>query len=602
MGTFLASTLALAIASLIGLSALAYWLAWRMGVPAILSLLTAGFVVGPMLGWVQPTALIGETLLFPAISLAVGLILFEGGLTLALPEIRAVRNVVLRLVSIGAITTWLLSALAAWWLVGLDAGMALVFGALIIVTGPTVIGPLLRTVRPIPRVGHILKWEGILIDPIGAMVAVLMFEFVLIDNRATALGATLLLLIEFVAVGTIVGVLSGLALATLLKRRWLPSHLTNLSALAFVFTAFAVAGALAPESGLLAATLMGMIVGNLSVPNISSLLDFKQDLTLLSMGLLFIILAADINGPDLLRVLTPESLLLLALLIVVVRPAGVLLSTLGSQLPLRERLFLSWTAPRGIVAAAIASLFTSKLTAAGFAGAETLAPLVFLVIVGTVLLSSLTARPAARLLRVSEPDARGYLILGAHAFARKVATMLQDRGLQVLLADTNWVNIATARRQGFDTYYGNLLSDSSDDDINLSGIGRLLALTENDEANALVAIKYARTFGHDKVFQLPPSPSGSERLDVGSNRRARSAFGPDVNFRSIERLNNQNATWKEHTFMQPPSPDDGWLQGRVNQLPLFVSSGEDVWPFTEDASVPEAGQTLIALSKDDSEG
>lgn len=587
---------ALAIAGLIGLSALAHWLAWRMGVPAILPLLTAGFVVGPLLGWVQPTELIGESLLFPAISLAVGLILFEGGLTLALPEVQAVRGVVLRLVSVGAITTWLLSALAAWWLVGLDVNLALLFGALIIVTGPTVIGPLLRTVRPVPRVGHILKWEGILIDPIGAMVAVLMFEFVLIDNRATALGATLLLLVEFVTVGTVVGIASGLALATLLKRRWLPSHLTNLSALAFVFAAFGVAGALAPESGLLATTLMGIIVGNRGVPNISSLLDFKQDLTLLSIGLLFVILAADINGPDLMGALTPQSLLLLLLVVAVVRPAGVLLSTVGSQLPLREKLFLGWTAPRGIVAAAIASLFASKLTAAGFEGAQSLVPLVFLVIVGTVLLSSLTARPVARLLHVSEPDARGYLILGAHGFARKVAAMLRDRGLDVLLADTNWANVAAARQQGFDTYYGNLLSDSSDDDVNLSGIGRLLALTENDEANALVALKYARTFGHDKVYQLPPSSSGSERLDVGSNRRARSAFGSEVTFRSIERLSRQDAGWTETTFAQRPEAEDPRLQAGPDRLPLFVASDHDVWPLTNDAPSPEAGQTLIELT------
>lgn len=596
MSDLLAAMPALAIASLVALSALAHWLAWRLGIPAILPLLTAGFLVGPLLGWVQPTDLVGESLLFPAISLAVGLILFEGGLTLTLPEVKAVRGVVLRLVSLGALVTWLLAALAAWWLVGLPPGMALLFGALIIVTGPTVIGPLLRTVRPVHRLGSVLKWEGILIDPIGAMVAVLMFEFIIIENRATALGATAFLLLEFVTVGTVVGVAAGMLLAALLKRRLLPDHLTNVSALALVFAAFAGAGALAPESGLLATTLMGMIVGNRNVPNIRDLLDFKQDLTVLSIGLLFVVLAADIDLNALVGVLNGQSMVLLLVIIAVVRPAGVLLSTWGSQLPLREKAFLAWTAPRGIVAAAIASLFASKLEQAGFQDATVLVPLVFLVIVGTVLLSSLTARPVARLLGVSEPDARGYLILGAHGFARQIATLLKQRNLPVVLADTNWVNVAAARRQGFETYYGNLLSDTSDDEVNLSGIGRLIALTENDEANALVALKYARIFGHGKVFQLEPTSTGSQRLAVAANRRARSVFGPEVTFQTIERLNRQNAGWVEHTFHERPASENPWLHPQADRVPMFLTSENDVAPLSEGTPSPEGGETIIAFT------
>jgi hypothetical protein len=187
------------------------------------------------------------------------------------------------------------------------------------------------------------------------------------------------------------------------------------------------------------------------------------------------------------------------------------------------------------------------------------------------------------------------LILGAHGFARQVAALLKQRNLPVVLADTNWLNVAAARRQGFETYYGNLLSDTSDDEVNLSGIGRLIALTENDEANALVALKYARTFGHGKVFQLEPTSTGSQRLDVAADRRAPSAFGPDVTFQTIERLNRQNAGWVEHTLGGQPDEDGAWLQPQADRVPMFVASKHDVTPLSGATPTLDVGQTIVAL-------
>lgn len=602
MPELLLSQPALAIAAIVTLGAGAQWFAWRVGLPAILPLLVVGFVAGPLLGWLDPGGLVGNDLLFPAVSLAVGLILFEGGLTLSLPEVRETRGVVIRLVTVGALVTWLGATLAAWSLVGLSAPIAFLFGALVIVTGPTVIGPLLRIVRPSARIGNVLKWEGILVDAIGAMVAVLVFEFLLIENREMALGQTVLLFVRFILTGTVVGAVAGFALAFLLRRRMVPDYLVNLVALAFVFAAFAGAGALAPEAGLLATVLMGMVISNLKVPNITDLLSFKEDLTVLFISLLFIVLAANVNLEAFMSALSLPSLALLAVIIVVIRPLAVFASTLGSTLSWREKLFLGWIAPRGIVAAAVSSLFASKLIAAGFEGAESLVPLVFLVIVGTVLLGSLTAKPVAEALRVAEPDPQGFLILGAHPIARRIAAFLKEQGLGVMLADTNWSNVAAARLEGLPAYYGSLLSDRSDDEIRLSGLGRLLALTSNDEANALSALKYARSFGSQNVYQLAPGRAGTERDGLSTDQRGRVAFGRDVDYDRLERLFDRGAVLSRTELSERVGAEDARRRSDASQVPLFLLQNGSVKVLTEDGPTPEAGGTLVSLVAPDEPG
>lgn len=596
MADLLLAQPALAIAGIVALGAAAQWLAWRIGLPAILPLLLVGFLVGPLLGWVDPTRIVGETLLFPAISLLVGLILFEGGLTLSLPELRETRGVVIRLVTIGAVVTWLSGTLAAWWLVDLPLPLAFLFGALIIVTGPTVIGPLLRIVRPSAKVGNVLKWEGILIDAIGAMVAVLVFEFLLIENREQALGSTVLLFLRFIATGGVVGAVAGYLLAWLLRRRLIPDYLINVVALAMVFAAFACASALAPEAGLLATVLMGMVIANRGVPNITDLLSFKEDLTVLSISLLFIVLAANIELSSFVAALDLGSLALLAAVILVIRPAAVFVSTLGSSLDLREKAFLGWIAPRGIVAAAVSSLFASKLVAAGFEGAETLVPLVFLVIASTVLLGSLTAKPVGQALGVAEPDPQGFLILGAHGMARRIAKFLKGEGLPVLLADTNWSNVAAARLEGLPAYYGSVLSDRSDDEVRLSGIGRLLALTSNDEANALAALKYARAFGTQNVFQLAPGRSRPSREGLSIEQRGRLAFGPEVDYARLEELFERGAVLSRSDVEGRSAAQEVEGRDEADSVPLFLISGGRVRCLARDDGVAsETSGTLVSL-------
>ena len=593
--TFFLEHIGLAIGLIISLGAAAQWLAWRMGIPAILPLLIIGFLLGPVFGLVNPTDFIPEDLLFPAVSLAVGLILFEGGLTLRFSEIREIQAVVRRLVSVGAVVTWLGATAAGHYVVNLSWELAFLFGALVVVTGPTVIVPLLRVVRPSAKIGNVLRWEGVLIDPIGAMVAVLVFEYLITVSRTEALGVVAFTFLKFIVIGGVAGAVGGVLLAAILRRRLLPDYLVNFVALAFVFLVFAVSNTYAEESGLLATTVMGMILANQHVPNIHSLLNFKEELTLLFISLLFIVLAANIELDTLLAVLNGSIVLLLAVLMLVIRPLSVFISTIGSSFAFKEKLYLSWIAPRGIVAAAVSSLFASKLAKEGVVGADVLVPLVFLVIVGTVLLNSITAKPLARLLGIAEPDPQGFLILGAHPVARRIAAFLKEEGVSVQLADTNWSNVAAARVDGLDVYYGSLLSDQSDEEVRLSGIGKLLAMTSNDEANALAALKYARDFDSLNVFQLQPG-RGSDRSKLGNENRGRIVFQKPVTYAELSHLFSRGAKLKKTEITEKFSLDDFNKMYGESSLPMFViEEDEGIRVLTEGEPLPDEGGTLVAL-------
>ena len=592
--TFFLEHVGLAIGLVVALGAAAQWLAWRMGLPAILPLLVVGFLLGPVFGLVTPTDFVSEDLLFPAVSLAVGLILFEGGLTLRFSELREIQGVVRRLVSLGALVTWLGATAAAHYVVGLNPGLSFLFGALVMVTGPTVIGPLLRIVRPTPKVGNVLKWEGILIDPIGAMVAVLVFEYLVTFNRSEALGQVGLIFLRFVGVGGLTGVLGGLLLAFVLLRRQIPDYLVNFVSLALVFLVFAVSNTFAEESGLLATTIMGIILANRHVPNINNLLSFKEDLTILFISLLFIVLAANIELDTLLRVLNLSTLLLLVALMLVVRPLSIFISTIGSDFTFKEKLYLSWIAPRGIVAAAVSSLFASKLASEGATDAAVLVPLVFTVIVGTVLLNSLTAKPVARWLGIAEPEPQGFLIMGAHPFARRIAEFLKSEGANVLLSDTNWQNVSAARVDGLDAYYGSLLSERSDEELHLSGIGKLLALTSNDEANALAALKYTREFDSLSVFQLKPGRT-SERAQLGDESRGRLLFHKGVTYAELSHLFSRGAKLKKTNITERFNMADFEAVHGNNYVAMFVINASGVQVLTEEAPAQEMSGTLVAL-------
>ena len=424
----------LLITGIVGAGIVCQWIAWRINVPAILPLLAAGLLLGPILGWLHPQEEF-ENLFFPMISLAVAVILFEGALTLTWREVRGVATTVRNLLTVGAVVTLVGGALAAHYVVGTSWNLSFLFGALIIVTGPTVIAPLLRNVRPTEKISSVLRWEGILIDPIGALAAVLVFDFIVAGTGAT-FGDSVIMFVRIVGVGLVFGLAGGYLIYVLLHNYLIPDYLRDIAILAAVLGVFAMSSTLAPESGLLAVTAMGVFLANTDLRKLREIWYFKEKLSVLLISSLFILLAANVTLADI-QLLDWRSCIVLGVVILLLRPVGVALSAWNSSLSRNEQLFLSWVAPRGIVAAAVSSLFVYELIELGIEEARILGPLIFMVIVGTVVIQGGTAKYVARWLGVSEADPQGFLIMGANRVAQEIGLALQQDGYTVRMIDAN---------------------------------------------------------------------------------------------------------------------------------------------------------------------
>ena len=523
--------LGLMLAGMLMIGFLAQWLAWRVKLPAILFLLLAGIVLGPVSGVLDPDKLLGD-LLFPTVSLAVALILFEGSLTLRFHELPGIGKAVRGLVSYGAVASLLLLALAAHLVAGLAWPIALLFGALACVTGPTVIAPMLRTLRPNARIANTLRWEGIVIDPLGALFAVLIYEAIVSRQEGHTIG----IFVATIGCGAVIGALSAWLLAFFLRRQMIPEYLQNYAVLAAVLLAFSISNTITHESGLLAVTIMGIALGNLRGVHIDDILDFKESLTTVLVSLLFILLAARLHWP------LPDGMLgagiaLFVIAQLVVRPLTVAISSFGSGLNWRERALIGWVAPRGIVAASVSALFALRLDALGVAGAEALVPLVFTLIIGTVILQSATARPLAIWLKVAEPEPRGVLIFGSDQVARAIGKALHEAGFRVVLADDDWDGIRLARMEGLATFFGNPASPHAERHLDLTGIGRLLALSTHRERNSLACVHYRQEFGREKVYRLRNlSPQeNTDRAALAGSLLAPPLFDEDDDSRSFRR-------------------------------------------------------------------
>ncbi|WP_341771141.1 cation:proton antiporter [Pseudomaricurvus hydrocarbonicus] len=585
--------------ALIGVAGLAcQWLAWRVRLPAILFLLISGITLGPVLGMVQPDELFGD-LLFPFISLSVAIILFEGSLTLQLRQLQDIGPVVRNMVSYGALINATLTTVAVHYLVGISWPLAALFGAIMVVTGPTVIVPLLRTVKPNARITNTLRWEGIVIDPLGALFAVLVFEWISAQQGHGSWVEATVIFAETIVVGSLVGAVAGYLFGLLLRHRWLPEYLQNFATLAVVAGVFALAENLRHESGLLTVTVMGIWLANMRDVHTEDILDFKENLTLLLVSSLFIVLAARIDFADV-KLLGWGSLGVLAVMQLLSRPIKVFFSSLGSVFTFKEKLLLAWVGPRGIVAAAVTALFALKLEQMGYEEAYLLVPLAFTVIMGTVVIQSMTARPLALALGVAEPDARGYLIMGANPVARAIAVALRSADYRVLLSDTYWDNIASARMQDLPTFYGTLLSDHADKHLDLVGIGGFLGLSHHAERNHLGVMKYRNEFPQQKVLSLASSqdhaPNGKRK--ISDKHRGQTLFGEDITFSKLASLIAKGAKIKSTTLTDSFHFAD-WQQHHhnANSIPLFVidPKGSLFW-FTAQAELaPQSQWQLFSL-------
>ncbi|MEQ8704148.1 MAG: sodium:proton antiporter [Phaeodactylibacter sp.] len=513
----------LELSGIIVLGIFAQWLAWRIKVPAILPLILIGLLVGPISTFftydgeklLEPLLVRGADgaigifpgeYLFSFVSLAIGIILFEGGLTLKRKEIAGVGPAILKMITIGSLITFLGAGLAAHYLMGLNWAISFLFGALIIVTGPTVIAPILQNIPLNRNVSTVLKWEGILIDPIGALVAVLVFEFIRsAEGGVEFTSHALVSFFQILLTGLAMGAIAGYALYQFIIRDLIPHYLLNVFTLAMVLLIFVFSDVLAHESGLLSVVVMGMVLGNLEVPWLKEILSFKESLSVLLISILFIILAALINVDDIQIIISDWRALGLFLSItLILRPLGVFLSTRRSELNFREKLFISWVGPRGIVAAGIASLFGLTLTSETppVEDAEFLVPLVFMIVLGTVLINATTARLIARLLKVTLDSSEGILIIGANGASRMIAQYLQNRNRHVVLIDNNESNVNKAKEEGTEAYNVNIYTDDLADQFELLDMGYMISMTSSADINNYAVRKYQKIFGENGSFRL----------------------------------------------------------------------------------------------------
>lgn len=586
------------VALILLVAMLCQWVAWRLKLPAILFLLIAGLVAGPWLGWVNPDLLFGD-LLMPMVSLSVAIILFEGSLTLNLKEIKGVSKVVQRMITVGALVTWIIVACATHFIFEFSWQVSALFGAITIVTGPTVIVPMLRSVRPTQKLANILRWEGIAIDPIGALMAVLTYEFILASVEHSAIGHVLLVFFQSIFVGGLSGLVAGFILGYLLSKNWIPEYLQNLATLSLVLLSFAASNAIQHESGLIAVTVMGMWLANKRDVDIHPILNFKEHLSLLLISILFILLAARI---DLLEMVSIgwKAVLLLLVLQFIARPAKIWISTVGLDVTWPERGLLAWIAPRGIVAAAISATFADKLVAVGYQEAGLLVPLTFTVIIGTVVLQSGTARFVAKWLGVSEPEARGFLIVSANGFSIALAKELKKYDFRCVLADTNWESIRQARMAGLETFYGNPVSEHADSHLDLSGIGGLLAMSGQRYINVISAVHFRADFGVNRIFSLgtPTDNNQSDKHKASGEHQGNKLFGSDVSYSDLVQLVAKGRQIKSTTLSEEFDWDTYMEKYGDTRVQLFLIDPKGVAkPFTDNSDFkPGVGAIILALS------
>ncbi|MGE3174387.1 MAG: cation:proton antiporter [Planctomycetota bacterium] len=583
-----------ALALMVALGAGAQWLAWRLRLPAILMLLAVGFLVGPLSGMVDVDATFGP-LLRPFVSLAVAVILFEGGLTLHLDEIGGSGAVVRNLVTVGALASLAVIAGVTHVLAEVPFDLALLVGAILVLTGPTVVVPLVRHIRPSGPVGPILRWEGILIDPIGALLALLVFDAISAPEEATIVHIVLGIL-KTLGIGGLMGWGSGWLLGRAIAWHWLPDGLHSPVALGTVAAVFLGANSLQHEAGLAAVTVLGIVLANQKGVDIHRIAEFKEDLGTVLLALLFVVLSARLPLEELVE-FGSAHLWVVGAAILVARPLTVLVSTIGTGLEWRHRAFLMAMAPRGIVAAAVSSEFALQLEADGRPEARIVSSLVFATIVGTVLFYGLLSGRIARLLGLAEASPRGVLFVGADRPTREIARALAQQDIPVLLVDTNMLNVQASKSLGLRAWHGSILSERFFDEVDLVGLGRICAMTGSDEVNLLSMRRFRGIFEGRALYQLPLRTRTTSRFGLAERGHGRWLFREDANQEQLQGMLSRGGVVKATRLTDKFGADDYQAQTRGQALPLFAvqADGTLVVNTVDTPAVLKPGVTIVAL-------
>jgi len=572
----------LALMAVLGL--FAQWLGWRLQIPALVLLIITGLVIGPVLGIIRPSEALGDAYQ-PLLKLAVAAILFEGGLSLRVAELKKAAAGVNRLISITVVLSLSLTAYAAHTIAGLSWPVALVLGAITIVTGPTVILPLLRQARLKRRPASYLKWEGIANDPVGAVLVVVIFDY-FAGSGAHDLSDTLFRLFAGVGVAVVIGGVGGWLLGRAFLAGQVAEYLKGPVALAAALGAYAASNLVLEEAGLIAATVFGVVLGNMNLPSIGEIRRFKEYIAVLLVTAVFLLLTADLD-PAIMLAMDWRSAALILAVILLIRPAAVWLSTIGAGMSWQERTLVGWIAPRGVVAAAVAGVFGPALAEQGYAGAEELLPLVFTLILATVVLHGFSLSWLARRLDLSAQKTGGLIIAGGTAWSNGLAKALHEREVPVIVADNAWHRLRGARLAGVPVYFGELLSEHAEHDLELGAYGNLLAVTNNDAYNALVCAHFAPELGRQRVYQLATDEVAEPRRPSPA-ARGRIALSDKVQYEDLQRHWYQGWGFHSTRISESFGIDDLKAQLPEDAVPILIIGAK------KNVRVLEAGKPLKA--------
>jgi NhaP-type Na+/H+ or K+/H+ antiporter len=597
------------LALVLVVSVAAQWLAWQVKLPSILLLLLIGFGLGRL---VDPEQVLGRDVLFGGVTIAVGIILFEGSMSLRLKHVRDLGRPVIRLCTVTVGVAWVLITLCAW-LIGFQIQVALLVGAILVVTGPTVLAPILRQLRPTRRVSSLLRWEGIVVDPIGALLAVLVFQGVLIGGVGEAVPQLVLAVVKTVVVAFGIALAVGVVLEFMMRRHLIPDFLHGVTFLAAAVGAMVGANALQEQSGLVTVTVLGIFVGNRPELHVEHVAEFKEHLQVLFVGGLFVVLAGRIQ-PDALLEVAPRALLFVVLLVALVRPVSVIAGLWGTRVTRQERVLLACMAPRGIVAAAVSSIFALSFAKnARDSGrpelvhladqASQLAPVVFVVIVCTVAIYGLGVGRLAERLGLASPSPQGILFVGDDDWVVQAAKVLDESRIQTLVLSRHYRSLAGARMSGLPTVTANILSDYAVKDMDMSGIGSLIACTSEEEVNATAAREFAHVLGRAHVYQLrralAEDRSSDKRKAEASHLTARPPFRPALSYAEMADRVERGMTVKR-TRLTPEFTLTHFMERYGEQTVLMFAIKEEgrVDVLREGMRIPQTGVSVVALVHD----
>lgn len=587
-----------ALASVVlGLGIAAQWLAWRFQIPAIVLLAAGGLILGPATGILDPEAQFGDVL-DAIVAIAVAIILFEGGLSLHIRELRGTAAGVLRLTLVGAPVGWLIGTLVAHSVGGLSWPTAAVLGGILVVTGPTVIAPLLRQARLARKPAVTLKWEGIVNDPLGALFAVIAYEVAIaLGPEAGGTTAALAEVIAAALLAALVGFLAGLAIAWAFRHGHVPEFLKAPLLIGAVLACFAGTNAIVEETGLVAVTVFGITLGNSRVAALEEIRRIKEVLATVLISGVFVVLTATLNA-EILERLDWHHLVYLAAVLFIARPLTVFLSMIGTGVPWSNQALLAWIAPRGIVAVAISGLFGAKMVEAGYPDGALLVPLCFAVVLTTVVLHGFSLGPIARLLNLTSGEKPGLLIVGASDWALALAQQLDGLKVQTVIADSSWSRLRDARQAGVKTYHGEVLSEVTEHHLEFANVGYVLAATDNDAYNTLVCTDLAPEIGYTNVYQVgDPNETANERLT-----HTHGGSVPEVLKPGIRRLNGSLArgwSFSRTRITEEYTEEEYRRRGGPESNPLLVlrENGNIVMPESSDITL-RPGDVVIAFGPD----